>query len=538
MRRSTLWRFLAIALPTLGALVAALPAVDLAYQLRAGAEILDSGRIPSADAWTFTVAGTPWLDQQWGAQVLLTLVYRLGGWTGLAVLRAGLVGLAFGLLLLVVRRRAPTLGSAGATLLVIGAFLVGVTTLALRPQLFAIDLFAATLLVLAYRDAHPRLVWLIPLVALAWANLHGTFLLAPAVCGLAWFEDLAAMPPSRGVARHRMLFVGLVATVATLVTPFGPAVWGYVSSLTSNPSIAGRVSEWQPPSPLDVSGAIVWLSLLAVAGLLVARITRTVRSSGRLVGAIPWPAVLTLLLFGGFAALSGRGVAWWPLVAVFVIAPWLAPRPAAASTTPADASATPADGSTTPADASATPAERRPPPLLRRLNLAIAAILVLAGVALLPTWRPVGAAGVPLATISYAPQSLGAALTTIQPRTGPTGSPGASRVWNPQTWGSWLEFAAPADRYALDSRIELFPGSIWDDAATISAGNLGALAKYQVDIVVTDSQADAGLEAALTSDPADWLEFAMTCDGAIWLRRTTFPGVLPSPTFGCPEASS
>ncbi|HJW22565.1 MAG TPA: hypothetical protein VJ506_09070, partial [Candidatus Limnocylindrales bacterium] len=120
---------------------------------------------------------------------------------------------------------------------------------------------------------------------------------------------------------------------------------------------------------------------------------------------------------------------------------------------------------------------------------------------------------------------------------GPTGSPGASRVWNPQTWGSWLEFASPADRYALDSRIELFPGSIWDDAATISAGNLGALAKYQVDIVVTDSQADAGLEAALTSDPADWLEFAMTCDGAIWLRRATFPGVLPSPTFGCPEGS-
>ena len=59
MSRSTLWRFLAIALPALGALVASLPSVDLTYQLRAGAEILDHGAIPSVDSWTFTVAGTP-----------------------------------------------------------------------------------------------------------------------------------------------------------------------------------------------------------------------------------------------------------------------------------------------------------------------------------------------------------------------------------------------------------------------------------------------------------------------------------------------
>ena len=509
MRRSTLWRFLAIALPTLGALVAPLPAVDLAYQLRAGAEILDAGAIPATDTWTFTVAGTPWLDQQWGAQVLLTLAYRLGGWTGLVLLRAGLVGLAFGVLLLVVRRRAPTLGAAASTLLVIAAFLVSVTALALRPQLFAIALFAAVLLLLAIRDVHPHGVWLIPVIALAWANLHGTFLLAPALSGLAWFGDLADMPRSRGAARHRMLLVGALATLATLVNPFGPAVWSYVANLTSNPSIAGRVSEWQPPSPLSVTGALVWLSVVAVALLAVARVRGRARTSGRLIGAVPWPAILTLLVFGGFALVSGRGTAWWPFVAVFVIAPWLA---AAADPTAADPAAV----------APRVMAQGR---LLRRLNLAIAAVLVLAAVALLPVWRPLGAAGVPQGTLSYAPQPIAAALAAFpQPSVGK-----GYRVWNPQTWGSWLEFAAPVNRYALDSRIELFPAALWDAAAAGVDGKLGAITSYDPDIIVTDRTVDAALEAALRADQADWVAGPSDCDGSIWFSRRTFPTFVPSP---------
>ena len=99
-----LWTFLAVFLPALAALLVPMPAVDLAYHLRAGGEILGSGQLPTVDTWTFTVAGTPWLDQQWGAQVLLTTVFdAVLGWTGLAVLRAFLVGLTFWLVLGAIR---------------------------------------------------------------------------------------------------------------------------------------------------------------------------------------------------------------------------------------------------------------------------------------------------------------------------------------------------------------------------------------------------------------------------------------------------
>ena len=62
--RAALWRFLAIGLPALAGLAAAMPSVDLTFGLRAGSEILAAGAVPTTDAWTFTAAGEPWLDQQ------------------------------------------------------------------------------------------------------------------------------------------------------------------------------------------------------------------------------------------------------------------------------------------------------------------------------------------------------------------------------------------------------------------------------------------------------------------------------------------
>ena len=75
-----LWAFLGVFLPALAALLVPMPAVDLAYQLRAGGDILAGHGVPASDTWTFTVFGTPWLDQQWGAQVILAGSYNLNPW--------------------------------------------------------------------------------------------------------------------------------------------------------------------------------------------------------------------------------------------------------------------------------------------------------------------------------------------------------------------------------------------------------------------------------------------------------------------------
>ena len=195
MSLNTLWAFLAVALPVLASLVASLPATDLAYHLRAGSEILSTRAIPSVDSWTFTAAGLPWFDQQWGAQVTLDATYQVSGWGGLAILRAVLVGVVFGTVFLLCSRRG--LEARRAALLTLGAFVVAAPALALRPQLIAMVLFTVTLLFVVERHEHPRRLWLVPFIAIIWANVHGSFFLAPAVLGLSWLADLEARAAGR-----------------------------------------------------------------------------------------------------------------------------------------------------------------------------------------------------------------------------------------------------------------------------------------------------------------------------------------------------
>src|SRR5688572_12292656 len=90
-----LWLGLAVVLPGLASLLATVSTVDLAWQLRAGEAILAGNGFPRTDGFTFTVAGEPWLNQQWAAQVVLALVWQVTGWTGLVVLRAVLISAAW-----------------------------------------------------------------------------------------------------------------------------------------------------------------------------------------------------------------------------------------------------------------------------------------------------------------------------------------------------------------------------------------------------------------------------------------------------------
>ena len=354
MTLTRLWAFLAIALPVLAAMLASLSSVDLTYQLRAGGEILDLRAIPTVDSWTFTALGLPWLDQQWGAQVILELVYRLGGWTGLVVFRAALVGLIFGCLLVIGLRRG--LGARRASWLTLAAFVVAAPALALRPQLLGMACFAIVLLLVADRRDHPTRLWLVPVIVAIWANLHGSFFLGPLVVGLAWLQDVA----DKVERPHRTLAVALVSAAAACLTPFGPMVWAYAVGLSTNPGVTGRITEWQATTLRDATGVIFFASVAAVV-VLIAR-------SGKVV---PWPTLLWLGVFAAIGMYAVRGEAWWPLAAVPALAGGLITGPA-----------------------SATETARLDPPdttLLRRLNLVVVGGIVLVVVALLPVWRPVAA---------------------------------------------------------------------------------------------------------------------------------------------------
>jgi hypothetical protein len=431
-----LWASFTVLLPVVAALAATLSAVDLTYHLRAGEQILGGGGIPRVDTFTFSAAGRDWVDQQWGAQVILAATYRLAGWTGLVVLRAALVGLLFGLLFLACRLRGADIRL--AAWLSLTAFIVAAPALALRPQLLGMVLLAVTLVLVAVRRTQAQLFYLVPVVVAVWANVHGSFFLGPVVLGLAWLEDVHERAPSAS----RTLMVAVVAALATLLNPFGPTVWAYAVGLSTNPDVTSRIVEWQPTTLRTIPGVLFFASALAVAVILARR--------SRPVG---WPTLAWLGAFFVIGVYAIRGVAWWPLGAAFAVAGVLG-------------------------GIAATP-ERPLAITARHINVAIVAALVVVGIALLPVWRATDPVlGAPSGVLTDAPSGVTAALRAAA-------RPG-DRVFNPQPWGSWFEFAIPELPVAIDSRIELFPVETWDDYETVVSGGDGwqaILDRWQVTLV-------------------------------------------------------
>jgi hypothetical protein len=487
-----LWVALAILLPVLASLLATMSAVDLAYNVRAGNLILDQGALLRTDPFAFTTGGAAWLDQQWGAQVLLALGYGLGGWAGLAVLRALLVALVIGLVFVACRRSG--VGLRVAAWLALAAFVLSAAALGLRPQLLGMVLFAAMLAILAGRERRTGrsawIVWLIPVLVIPWASIHGSFIFAPVAVGVAWLEDvLVARPGAR-----RLFAVAVATTLASLINPFGIGVWSYAIGLTTNPTIRRLITEWQPTSPLSVDGVLLYGSMVVFAILIV----RRVRAAGR---ATPWtelwrqvgPTLLWLVFLGVVAAVAERGIAWWALAAPVAIARLLG-RPVSSASTASD---------------------QRPVRVERPsvLNGAIVVVLALVGVLLLPIWRGGTALQGPAGLLTDAPPGITAALIA---RVSP-----ADRIWNAQAWGSWLEFALPGVPIAVDSRIEVIPAAAWVDHIALSSGASdweAILDRWKVTVVVASHEEQAELIPLISASPA-WTKVYSDADGLVFVRR-------------------
>ncbi len=476
-----LWAYLAVLLPVLGSLLAPVSTVDLAYHLRVGGIVLDTGALPVTDSFTFTAAGQPWLDQQWGAQVVLAAIYRAGGWALLAVVRAAIVGLIAWLVLRACR--SSGVGLRVAAWLTLAGFAISLVALGMRPQLFGMVLFAAMLAILAGRERHPRLVWAIPVLVAAWASIHGSFVLGPAAVAVVWLGDVVEGRPRP----HRLLAVALLSAGATLLNPYGPGAWSYAAGLTTNPLIRRLIAEWQVTAPLSFVGAVFYGSVATSVVLVALAARRSV--GGGLEAALrrTWPTLLWLVGLAAVGAFAERGVAWWAVGAPVALAALLGRR-----------------------------AVERPvsAPRRSRANTAIVIGLGLAVVALLPFWRGGDARYGPPGLLTDAPRGITDSVLAI---TRPV-----DRIWNAQRWGSWLELAVPGTPVAVDSRIELIPTDAWDDHLALSRGApdwAAILDRRGVTIVVANAEEQRSLIPLLAASSA-WRLAHMDDDGAVFARES------------------
>src|SRR3989304_2085413 len=148
---------------------------DVWWHMRNAQYLIENLKLPNSDVYSYTVAGTPWINHQWLAEIPYYLAYRVGGLLGIYVLYLALVeGILLGLFYLAYK----TSGN------VKGAFLVGCFSVLLaavsfgpRTLLFGyVYLLALLLLLHRYRSTGKGPLWILPFLFCGWVNTHGSWL--------------------------------------------------------------------------------------------------------------------------------------------------------------------------------------------------------------------------------------------------------------------------------------------------------------------------------------------------------------------------
>jgi hypothetical protein len=260
--------------------------------LRTAESILETGRVPRTDPLSYTKAGAPWIDFEWAFETTIGELYRAGG---LALVCAFCFAIFASTILGIYRTLLQSGVSFAATMIYT---LVALLTLQIhflaRPVLFTY-LFLALMVEVWHRRSQPSLRdWiLLPLVFVAWANLHAGWLAALAFLAIALTGRAIDRLTHRVTGDDAPLIPWLVLTLLCLLaTWFNP--WGWklhyaVIFLATSLQSAKLWDEYLPPNfSTPTMSAIAVLFIVAV--VFLARLSKR---------APPWrwEIVLPLLFF-------------------------------------------------------------------------------------------------------------------------------------------------------------------------------------------------------------------------------------------------
>jgi hypothetical protein len=310
---------------------------DSWWHLKTGQYIVTRHKLPVPDPFAYSTAGAAPgypgeertrrfnLTHEWLAQVGMYLAASVGGIGAVVLGRSLLLAALCGLVGLVARRRTGSWlwGIAAA----LGAAWLAVEFARDRPSIISFVFTAAFIALFEFR----RAIWLVPALAVVWANCHGGFFLGWVVCGAYTAEALVRRAPDlRRVAAASgaaVLLSGLnpngfgiletlldyrrSALTSTLIEWSRPALWGepYAFDILLYASALALALSWRRVRPAD------WLLFAAFAAAAL-----TAFRNEMLVGIVAPILIATYFPWKRAVPTAARFAAWTRLAALAALA--------------------------------------------------------------------------------------------------------------------------------------------------------------------------------------------------------------------------
>lgn len=191
---------------------------DIGFQIAGGDWIIRNLRFPAKDMFSTTAADLDYIDLHWIYQVTVSLTRKLFGEFGLVAENAVLIAAAFFIAFLrTVRTRKWNELAAWQIVFFLGIWSVAVL-FELRPHTFSWIYFNLLLLILdEAMDGRRRMLWLVPVIMLLWANTHSLFVLGWLVLGCYVVGSLW----TTRTLKDPLIVVAVLSVAAPFLNPYG-----------------------------------------------------------------------------------------------------------------------------------------------------------------------------------------------------------------------------------------------------------------------------------------------------------------------------
>lgn len=252
---------------------------DAGFHIRIGDYIIAHGAIPTHDIFAAAGSAQSWVPSVWLADVIASLLHRVGGLSALVVSTAIVLAATHVLLFFLFRAQGVNLLMAVA-FTILGAATSGIHWLA-RPHTVSFLFLVIWYMTLdGYQNGrNDRLLWL-PVITLFWVNIHGSFIIGLAILGIyalsnsLYHRYCSSERAVAGVRARKLWIVLLACFAASLVNPQGYKILLQPFQTALDPFVVKSIIEWRSPNFHEILGFEVSLLLtLLVLSLSIRRLS-------------------------------------------------------------------------------------------------------------------------------------------------------------------------------------------------------------------------------------------------------------------------
>jgi len=251
---------------------------DTGYHIRAGEYMIDNLKVPSHDLFSHITPPLEWTAHEWLSEVILALIHRSAGLTGVVVAMAILIAFVHVILMRFLR-------SSGISIIVaacIVALSAGASIIhwLARPHIFSLLLILIWYIILdTYQYKKKNYLYLLLPLMLLWVNLHGGFiagfmLLAVYITGNVLMAIFQREERQDKIGKIKTLVIySMLCLLTTLLNPKGYEILLFPFNLISNTFIMDHVSEFLSPNfHTDLRFKYMLLLMILVFGISVLRL--------------------------------------------------------------------------------------------------------------------------------------------------------------------------------------------------------------------------------------------------------------------------